>query len=677
MATDGTSAGKMQSYAEETKDPADLYSVWQRELMAARKHYEKFTEVSKNILKRYRDERWAEITPSIAKINLFWSNTQVLKSTLYTRPPKVDVSRLYRDFEDDTARVAGIIMERLLNHDLEKDSSDFDVSVRQSIDDWLIVGQGQIWYRYTVDTEQHEVPPQIDPDTGQPMLDPMTGQPMEPQVAERIVNEDALSDYVYWNDFLCSPCRTWGECRWAARRVYMTRDALVERFGEDIGNAVPLVTRDYNNSASTDRADASNDDPWATAEVWEIWCKTNRKVYWVCEAHDDFLDLRDDPLELEQFFPCPEPLLANKTNNTLIPRADFSMARDQYQQIDTLAARLRMLIDACKVRGVYDKESAPALQNILTGTENKMVPVDSWAMFAEKGGLKGVLDFVPVDMIVGVISTLRQDMADQKQELYETLGIADIMRGATRASETATAQQIKAQFGSTRLQFKQYEVARFVRDAQRIKANIIAKHYQPETMIERSNVMRTPDAQHAQQAIALLKDGALSEYRLNIEADSMAAMDWANERESRTQFMGALGSFVQQMSPLAQMSPETIPTMLKVLQWSMAGFRAGKEIEGVLDQAIQAMSQKPQGPDPQIKAEQDAMKKAQFDKVNSETAKNSAVAQKDQATAARTVAETHGKRLENMTNEAIQQSMAQPQMVPNDLNQYLPEGKLT
>lgn len=619
-------APKMESEREETSSPDGSLSVWTQEINAALDHYRDYWALADKQLKRYRDERKNEMGEgTMTRVNFFWSNTQVLRSSLYTKPPKVDVSRLFKDYTDDVARVAGVIMERLLNHDLEKDSSDFDVAIRQSIDDWIIVGEGQLWYRYDVETEQVAVPPTIDPMTGleTPALDPETG---EPAMTERIVDENALSDYIYWKDFLCSPARTWGEVRWVARRVYMMRDALVDRFGEEMGKEVPLYSR---NSSGAATSAAPSDEPWATAEVWEIWCKTTKSVYWYVKGFDQFLDQRDDPLGLDGFFPCPEPMLANKTNNTLIPRSDFSMARDQYQQLDVLATRLRLLISACKVSGAYDQEAAGALANILEGSDNKMVPVDNWAMFGEKGGLKGVMDWVPIEQIAKVIEILRRDFADQKQALYETLGIADIMRGASQASETAAAQKLKAQFGSARLQFKQFEVARFVRDAQRIKANIITDHYQPETIKARSNIMNTPDAQHADAAIELLKSKGFVEYRLSIDADSMAAMDWNSERDSRTQFLAAMGAFIQQVMPLAQAKPEATPMLLQMLQWGMAGFRAGKEIEGVIDQAVQQMGQKPPGPDPQ----QAAMQKAELDKTQSEVAKNQSAAVKNIADA--------------------------------------------
>jgi hypothetical protein len=212
--------------------------------------------------------------------------------------------------------------------------------------------------------------------------------------------------------------------------------------------------------------------------------------------------------------------------------------------------------------------------------------------------LRGQIDWLPIEQVAAVIGNLRQDMAAQKEQIYETLGLSDIMRGATQPDETATAQQIKAQFGTSRMQFKQYELATFVRDAQRIKAEIICKHYQPETIIERSNVMRTPDAKTAPQAVALLKEKGKEPYRLNIESDSMSTIDYAAERDAKTQFMQSVGQYISMVQPMVQQMPAAAPFLLQLMQWALSGFRVSKQIEGVIDQAITAASQPPPPPKP-------------------------------------------------------------------------------
>jgi hypothetical protein len=558
--------------------PVGLAARWQTEIQASQQELLKFHQDANRITQRYLDKRDAYAKDE-SKVNLFWSTMQVLLSMLYARPPRADVARSFQDYDDDVARVSGTILQRLLNRAFNDNVSAWDSAVRQGIEDWLVVGSGQIWLRYEVTTEPYEIPAVFDE----------FGQELSPAAeAERIVNEDAPCDYIYWEDFFYSPARTWHEVRWVARRVFMTKDQLKERFGEAIASQVPLGNyskRDQVNDQSP------KNDPWNKAEVFEIWCKENRKVYWYAKSCDVILDVKDDPLGLDAFFPCPKPLAANVTSSNFMPRADYIFAQDQFNELDEINTRITWLTRAAKVVGVYDK-SAEGIQRVFNqGSENQLIPVDNWAMFAEKGGIKGQVDWIPIDQVVNAIGHLRQYRQDKVQQIYEVLGISDIMRGNSKASETAAAQQIKAQFGSTRIQLKQFYIADWITQALRIKAEIICKHFQPETIIKRSNIERTPDAPLALQAVQLLKDEEMNEYRINIEADSMAALDWAAERDAAVQFMQGLGAFISQVAPMAQQVPAAAPVLMSLLQWSVSKFRVSSQIESVIDQAIGALKQ--------------------------------------------------------------------------------------
>ena len=558
--------------------PVGLAARWQTEIQASQQELLKFHQDANRITQRYLDKRDAYAKDE-SKVNLFWSTMQVLLSMLYARPPKADVARSFQDYDDDVARVSGTILQRLLNRAFNDNVSAWDSAVRQGIEDWLVVGSGQIWLRYEVTTEPYEIPAVFDE----------FGQEISPAAeAERIVNEDAPCDYIYWEDFFYSPARTWHEVRWVARRVFMTKDQLKERFGDAIAAQVPLGNyskRDQVNDQSP------KNDPWNKAEVFEIWCKETRKVYWYAKSCDVILDVKDDPLGLDAFFPCPKPLAANVTSSNFMPRADYIFAQDQFNELDEINTRITWLTRAAKVVGVYDKSSEGIQRVFNQGSENQMIPVDNWAMFAEKGGIKGQIDWIPIDQVVNAIGHLRQYRQDKVMQIYEVLGISDIMRGSSKASETAAAQQIKAQFGSTRIQLKQFYIADWITQALRIKAEIICKHFQPETIIKRSNIERTPDAPLALQAVQLLKDEEMNEYRINIEADSMAALDWAAERDAAVQFMQGLGAFISQVAPMAQSVPGAAPVLMSLLQWSVSKFRVSTQIESVIDQAIGALKQ--------------------------------------------------------------------------------------
>jgi hypothetical protein len=586
---------KITSASDFQSTPAGLAQRWSTEIQASQQELMKFHTDANRITQRYLDRRDAYAKDE-SKVNLFWSTMKVLLSMLYARPPKADVSRTFQDFEDDQARVAGLMLQRILNRGFDENVSVWDAAVRQGIEDWLIVGMGQIWLRYEVKTEPYIIPAEIDP---------MTGMELVPeQEAERIVDEDAPVDYIYWEDFYYSPARTWPEVRWVARRVWMTKDQLVERFGEEIAKIVPL-------GVQVRKADVNDQspkhDPWSKAEVFEIWCKENKKVYWYAKGADVILDVKDDPLQLDGFFPCPKPLAANVTSSNFMPRADYIFAQDQFNELDEINTRITWLTRAAKVVGVYDKTADGVQRMFQQGAENQMIPVDNWALFAEKGGIKGQVDWAPIDMVVNCIERLRQYRQDKVMQIYEVLGISDVMRGSSRASETATAQQIKAQFGSTRIQLMQFYIADWISQSLRIKAEIICKHWQPETIIKRSNIERTPDAPMAMAAIELLKDEHMAQYRVNVEADSMAALDWAAERDAAVQFMQGLGAFISQVAPMAQSVPQAAPVLLSLLQWSVSKFRVSQQIEGVLDQAIGALKQQglpqPNQPNPLQEAE--------------------------------------------------------------------------
>ncbi len=631
---------KIKSMNDFSDTPQGMAQRWSSEIEASKKELERFQEDGDKITRRYLDKRdeWGK---EESRVNLFWSSMKVLLSLLYARPPKASVARSFLDSADDQARVAGVIVQRILNRSFDDNVSNWDSALRQCIEDWLVVGMGQAWLRYAVETEESVLPAEIDPMTGEELV--------AEQVVEQIIDETAPIDYIYWKDFFYSPARVWEEVRWVSRRVYMTRDQLIKRFGEEIGKVVPL----FSSTPKDVNAQTPKHDPWARGEIFEIWCKEDKKVYWYAKGCEVILDVKDDPLELDDFFPCPKPLAANLTSSNFMPRADYIFAQDQFQELDEINTRITWLTRAAKVIGLYDKNNDGIQRMFNQAAENQLIPVDNWAMFAESGGIKGKVDWVPIDQVVNAIDQLRVYRQDKTVQIYEVLGISDVMRGSSKASETATAQQLKAQFGSTRIQLSQFYIAEWITNLLRIKAEIISKHWQPETIAMRSNIMRTPDAQFAAPAIQLVKDERLAEYRISVEADSLSAMDWAQERDSAVQFMSAMGAFVAQIGPMIQTVPGSSPYFLKLLQWSVSKFKVSSEIESVLDQAVAQLQANPPQP-PQPSAQDQA-----------ETAAEMAKAKEREANTMETQVDTQTKvfQLNQMANNAAQPQRPLPPIV--------------
>ena len=575
--------------------PRGWQERWMRELAAAKKANKKWKENAKRITKVFLDERAdAFDTHNGARLNVFSANVITLRAMLFGQIPRVEISRRYEDANDDVARVGAEILERLLNADVGKQ---FSFSIGAALDDRLLVGLGcgRVAYEAEFETIQHEA---ITTRDGRVLADKFE--------EERKTQEAAPVYYINWRDVEWSPARTWDEVRWVGFKNYLTRDKLIERFGEKIGEAIPLGTT----AKRSHLKGGIEDDPWQKGEVWEIWSLEDRTVWWVSEGMDVICDAKEDTLQLTSFFPCPQFLLANPTSEKYQPRADYILAQDQYEEVNDLTARIRLLQKAIKVVGVYDKQADGVQRMFNEATENQLIPVDNWAMFAEKGGIKGQIDWLPIEEVAKALTMLRDYRTELINLLFQVTGMSDIMRGATVAGETATAQSIKAKFASVRVQFMQDEFARFATDLQRLRAEVICNHFEDETILQQSNMQQTPDAQYIPQAMEMLRN--LDAFRISIKSETLAAQDMAALRQEKGEFIQGLSMFLTAAQPLVQQYPAAAPVLLELLKWTMTGFKGASSIEGTLDKAIAQLQQSPpkQPEDPQ-KAKADAAKQVQ------------------------------------------------------------------
>ena len=589
-------------------NPVDASTKWLAELKLAKREDEKFIERGDRIIRRYRDDR-KNFTTYGKRFNILWSNVETLKPALYGKTPRAEVSRRWKD-SDPVGRTASVIIERCLQYEIDK--GDFDASMRLAILDRLLPGRGTVWVRF----EEKELAQPVD------ALPGVEGGEAQVMPNAPYKYECTPVDYVFWKDVRYSPARCWDEVTWIARRVYMSQEDGIKRFGEDF-KQVPL-THEPVGLDEMEKMGVEGLDDMKKAVVWEIWSKTTKQVFWVSEGYSKTLDIKDDPLGLDSFWPCPKPLFATQTTETLVPIPDYSLYQDQAEEIDMLTNRIAKLVEAVKVVGVYDASQQSVQRMLSEGVDNQLISVDTWAAFAEKGGLKGVVDFMPLDSVLEALRECYAAREQAKQVVYEITGISDIIRGASIASETATAQQIKSQYASLRLKRLQTEVAQFATEVLRIKAQIMCDFYAPQTLVEMSGIMGTMDAQYVEQAIMLLKSEPARGFRIEVASDSLVEMDEATEKQSRIEFLGAVGQFMDRALPVTQQVPELAPLMGEMLMFGVRAFKGGRMMESAFDEALAKLNapkppEQPQ-PDPeQMKAE--AMMQVEQGKMQLEQAK--------------------------------------------------------
>jgi hypothetical protein len=560
------------------------YEDWYNTIASYERAYKEWEARTDRIIKRYRDDSRTRNNPN-ARFNILWSNVQTITPAIFARLPRPDVSRRFRD-NDPVARVASMMLERALDYEITH-YGDYKSAMSQSVLDRLLGGRGTSWVRYEphiageaggMGEDMPEDGLQITEDTDEAETE--GGIYREDQ--ERIEYECAPVDYVYWRDFGHTIARTWEEVTAVWRKVYLGRPALVERFGEELGGKIPLDTKPETSKTFAEKMGEGASE----AVIYEIWDKTSGEVIWLSKSMGKILDTRPDPLKLENFWPCPKPLYATLTTDKLEPIPDFVLYQDQAKQLDTLADRIDGFINALKVRGVYDA-SEPSLARLFSeGENNTLIPVKNYAAFSEKGGMMGAINLVDIAPIANALQMSYQAMDQVKGQIYEIMGIADIQRGQTDPNETLGAQIIKSNNASGRLKTMQHAVVDFATELLSIKAQIICNHFTDDTIVKISGAMQLSPQDQAliPQALALLRNEAAKNFRVEVTSDSMIFQDEQQEKADRMEFLSAMSGFLQQAVPAAQMTPELTPMLVEMLKFGVTAFKAGKGLEGMIDE---------------------------------------------------------------------------------------------
>jgi hypothetical protein len=403
---------------------------------------------------------------------MFWANCEVLKPSIYAKQPVPVVAPKFKD-RRPVYQAASEVMERCCTvaFDLTR-INDLMLLVR---DDLSMISRGVAWCRYETGKDDDDY----------------------------YDSERVCIDFKGRRDFLHSISRNWREVTWVAAASYLTRSEARERFhpysGDEYQNAEYKVDKDSERVGGADRRER--------AAFWEIWSKGDRRVLWVSEGCEKILDEDDPHLNLQNFFPCPKPAYGTVQRGSLIPVPDVMQYRDQLDEINMLTARIHALSDALQVKGFYPAGGGELADAITTAinintSSTLLVPIANWAAF---GGTKDVLIWLPIDQIATTITQvvmLRKQVID---DIYQITGLADIMRGDTDPNETLGAQQIKTQYGTTRIRDKQQELVRLARDVVEITSEIITEKFKDATIVEMSQTQLPRQRDIEKQAAQIMQ----------------------------------------------------------------------------------------------------------------------------------------------------------------------------
>lgn len=613
----------------ETRRESAQIRYWLAELTAAKKREADYRKDGERILEIYEGKRKMPF-------NILYSNTETLMPALYSATPIPVVQRRFKD-EDPLGRAAALAGQRLLAFllDTNLDGYDtFDEGLRGVTLDALLPGRGNLTVKYDATL--------------------MGGEASEGEEAVPYMQAELVCvNRTQWNRVYYGYARKWSDVPWVAYEWYVDRAEVQRLFGK--AWATKLVYTDAETKPGQETShrdeDAQHHGERKTVRLYQIWDKDGGKVIrYLCEqVKDQFLKVEEDPLGLTGFFNCPKPLHFLEKTHSLIPTALYCLYEEQAVEVNKLTTRIRHIVNAVKARGVYDSALGEDLKHLMEADDNELIPADKSSSLAADKGMEHAIWFMPVEKLIGVLRELYVAREQAKQVIYEITGISDILRGASKASETLGAQEIKTQWGTLRLKHKQAEVQRFARDVLRMMLELAATKFSEDTWAKMTGLPFVTTMQRQQlelvlmaaqtqglppdpqamaqlqqpvwgQVIEALRDDLQRAYRIDIETNSTVEPEAADDHKQIQDLLMALSQYLNGVGPLVAKGVLPFQAAQGMMLAITRRFRWGQEIEDYIKAMQPPAPEHTDGEQQRQQAQQTAQKELQFQQKEAELA---------------------------------------------------------
>lgn len=659
------------SDATMVKKQENSYKSWMKEIGYALTREKDFRKQADKCVGLYEAK-----TPEQTPFAILYSNVETMSPALYNSRPVPIVQRKFKD-EDPVAKAAAEVATRSLKYLVEADSADydsFDEIIPAAVTDVLVTNRGVCRAKFVMDGDKPCV----------------------------------FGESVRWDKFFHGYARTWKKVPFIGFEWDMTKEEVQENFKD-----IPIEEIDFDSIPGPDDQDENGNKPLETrqemtgvklAKVYEIWDKDSRMVMFFSPCYKAGpLKAVPDPLKLAGFFPIPKPLNLFRKTSTLVPTPLYIQYEQQAQELNDITVRLKKLIKALKVRGIYNS-TISGIDQLLAADDNTLIPAEEMASLPDGTGADKLIWLMPLGELITTIQQLYQQREQVKQVIYEITGVSDILRGSSVASETATAQNLKNQWGTLRLKKMQKEIQRFCREMLAIMLEIAASKF-PQESIQAMTGMDFPTQQKKDQAqqqiqmltaeaeqlammapegappppppqippevqsmlakpsweeiIGLLRNDVLRSYRVDIETNSTIDAEAAQDKQDISELMNSIAQFLNGVAPLVEKGILSIDIAKGMLLTVSRRYTFGSQLE---DAIMQMKAPEPES-DPAAEAK-NAAAQAQLQltqiKAQAEQAKIQAEMQKMQAELA---AATQMAELERQVRmEELRNTQAELQM---------------
>ena len=537
---------------------------WKSNIDASLKIEKDWRDKSLRIIDIYRGEKTAAGADNKSRrFNILYSNISTLLPAIFQKTPTPDIRRRFTESDEMVSKAASV-MQKAIKTILNNCA--FDSEAETTIKDQLLTGRGVMRVRYEPIFKMQK---QIDE----------IGQAVEQEVK---VWESVEPEHVYWENFTCEARRRWKDVNWIAFKHLFSKQELIENFQQETSDLVKqnklaeILNHTEASNSDNNSQDESLDKQEKKALIWEIWDKRSRKVIWFMpDMEKSILREDDDPLSLEDFFPMPEPLYGVTTSDSLLPVPEYSIYQDLANEIEDYTVRIAKITEMIKVTGAHNFDKNDELADILA-SENTLVPVSS---FSQEGLSKSIW-MLPIEHYIQAVRELYAAREQSKQSLYDVSGISDILRGASNANETATAQRIKGNFGTLRINNRRKKVDENLRATIALMGEIVAQHFSAQTLQLLTGEEITPEL------LEFLQSDFMRLCNLDIETDSTIAPDEVAEQEATGKLMQALISYLEKVFPAVQAGIMPKEMAFELLKMAIKPFKGARNVEELITEYL-------------------------------------------------------------------------------------------
>lgn len=655
----------------------DFVRKWLDEIAQIRKLEKDYRKEAGKIINIYECEKGQDKVP----FNILYANTETLSPAVYNQVPRPVVKPRFKEGKSPLPRYAARVGERLLEFLLDTGDDEypsFDDLLKSAVLSALVPGRGVVKFKY--DAELKTLDEGSGPSTT-PEKETAPANSQTPVPAEEVTYETVCGDYITYDCFFHGYAKTWKGVPWYGYEHLMTREELDKNFGE-AGQATKVSKPEDVRANGEGEVDgdvgrsifggALNRDVGSTAvaPVFEIWDKVNKKVIFLSPNNkNQVLKKADDPLKLQGFFPGPRPLQFFAKLSTLLPTPLYAAYEQQASELNETTRRITAITKALKVRGFYNATLSD-IKKVLTAKDNDMIPVtQAMEVMSQGGKLTDAIFMMPIETLVAVLQQLVLQRDKIKQTIYEITGIADVMRGATQASETLGAQELKSEWGTLRLKRMQKEVARFARDSLRIMLEIAVTKLSVETVAKMTGLpfptaaekakaqeslaqMQTmmamqqaqtgqppqpnPAMEQIQEVLALpswedllaaLQDDLQRNYNIDIETNSTVDLEATEDKKDLGELLNAIAQFLNGVGPMIAEGIMPFEVAKAMLTNILSRFRMGDDVIDMIDK-MQPPQPKDDGSQAKLEMEKEKHK-AEMEQKKADAATDVQLAQMD------------------------------------------------